>query len=232
MDAAVDGGDADASHQRSDARVRVQREQRGCVHHAEKRARPGGGQAPAAGPDQERRRSRKPRSSSAKKEATGKEVKFAAAVVHRVARARVVRVGVAARAAGADGRRMASTRPRRPRAARRSSRCGAPSATAKCSKARPVHHSLATSSSDRATSSRSSDLFDKIRATMPADAPGTLEPPQVADLVAFILQANKFPAGRAELGAGGAALRQITLGRRQPACPRRRQPDRRRRRSR
>jgi mono/diheme cytochrome c family protein len=55
------------------------------------------------------------------------------------------------------------------------------------------------------------DLFDKIHATMPADAPGTLEPQQVADLVAFILQANKFPAGRAELGAGDAAMKQIAL---------------------
>jgi mono/diheme cytochrome c family protein len=56
-----------------------------------------------------------------------------------------------------------------------------------------------------------SDLFDKIHNTMPADAPGTLEPPQVAELVAFILQANKFPAGRAELGTADAALKQISL---------------------
>ena len=56
-----------------------------------------------------------------------------------------------------------------------------------------------------------SDLVDKIHATMPADAPGTLEPPQVADLVALILQANKFPAGRVELGADAASVRQIAL---------------------
>src|SRR5262249_21261689 len=55
------------------------------------------------------------------------------------------------------------------------------------------------------------DLFDKIRVTMPADAPATLEPRQVADLVAFILQANKFPAGRAELAPADAALHQIAL---------------------
>lgn len=55
------------------------------------------------------------------------------------------------------------------------------------------------------------DLFDKIRNTMPADAPGTLEPQPVADLVSFILQANKFPAGRAELGTDGATLKQIAL---------------------
>jgi hypothetical protein len=46
---------------------------------------------------------------------------------------------------------------------------------------------------------------------MPADAPGTLEPPQVADVVAFILEANMFPAGRVELGVTDAALQQIAL---------------------
>ena len=57
-----------------------------------------------------------------------------------------------------------------------------------------------------------SDLFDKIQNTMPNDAPQTLTRPQVADLVAFMLQANKFPAGRAELDAGDAVLRQISFG--------------------
>jgi len=55
------------------------------------------------------------------------------------------------------------------------------------------------------------DLFEKINATMPADAPGTLEPQQVADLVAFILQANQFPAGRTELAPAVALLKQITI---------------------
>jgi len=62
-----------------------------------------------------------------------------------------------------------------------------------------------------------SELFDKIRNTMPADAPGTLEPPQVADVVAFILQANMFPAGRAELGTADATLKQIALVAANPA---------------
>lgn len=56
-----------------------------------------------------------------------------------------------------------------------------------------------------------SDLFDKINATMPADAPATLEPQQVADLLAFILQANKFPAGRTELARAVAPLKQIAI---------------------
>jgi cytochrome c553 len=57
-----------------------------------------------------------------------------------------------------------------------------------------------------------SDLFDKIHNTMPDDAPGTLTGPQVADLVAYLLQANQFPAGREELGADNVALRQISIG--------------------
>jgi len=56
-----------------------------------------------------------------------------------------------------------------------------------------------------------SDVFDKINATMPADAPATLAPQQVADLVAFILQANKFPAGKTELAPAAAPLKQIAI---------------------
>ena len=54
-------------------------------------------------------------------------------------------------------------------------------------------------------------LFDKIHATMPADTPGTLEPQQAADLIAFIMQVNRFPAGSAELGTSADALKQIAL---------------------
>ena len=46
---------------------------------------------------------------------------------------------------------------------------------------------------------------------MPADAPGTLEPQQVADLIGFILQANKFPAGKTDLAPAVALLKQIAL---------------------
>jgi mono/diheme cytochrome c family protein len=62
-----------------------------------------------------------------------------------------------------------------------------------------------------------SNLVDKIHATMPADAPGTLEPQQVVDLVAFMLQANTFPAGRAELGVSADALKQVALVAANPA---------------
>jgi len=55
-----------------------------------------------------------------------------------------------------------------------------------------------------------SELFGKIRSTMPQDNPGKLTPQETADLLAYILQAGKFPAGRAELSADEAALKQIT----------------------
>jgi len=56
-----------------------------------------------------------------------------------------------------------------------------------------------------------SAIVDKIQATMPANAMGTLTRPQAADVLAFMLQTSKFPAGRAELSSEDAALKAITL---------------------
>jgi cytochrome c553 len=61
------------------------------------------------------------------------------------------------------------------------------------------------------------DLVDKIKNTMPADDPGKLTQQQAADIVAYILQAGKFPAGRADLASDAAALKLITLP--PPATP-------------
>lgn len=55
------------------------------------------------------------------------------------------------------------------------------------------------------------NLFGKIEKTMPADAPGTLSPVQVAEIVAYMLQTNRFPVGTTDLGTGDAALKQISL---------------------
>jgi quinoprotein glucose dehydrogenase len=44
-----------------------------------------------------------------------------------------------------------------------------------------------------------SDLFDRIRTTMPLTAPGSLSRTQTADILAFIVESGKFPAGTAEL---------------------------------
>src|SRR5262245_66492085 len=46
-----------------------------------------------------------------------------------------------------------------------------------------------------------SAIVDKIQATMPANAMGTLTRAQAADVLAFMLQTSKFPAGRAELSS-------------------------------
>jgi mono/diheme cytochrome c family protein len=54
-------------------------------------------------------------------------------------------------------------------------------------------------------------LFERIRATMPADNPGSLQRPQVAELVAFILNFNKYPAGQTELATDSEALKAIKI---------------------
>ena len=54
-------------------------------------------------------------------------------------------------------------------------------------------------------------LFERIRATMPADNPGSLQRPQVAELVAFILNFNKYPVGASELGTDFEALKTIKI---------------------
>ena len=48
-------------------------------------------------------------------------------------------------------------------------------------------------------------LFDFTVATMPQDNPGSTTPEALNDILAFILQQNRFPAGSAELPLGPAA---------------------------
>ena len=54
-------------------------------------------------------------------------------------------------------------------------------------------------------------LFERIRATMPADNPGSLKRDQVADLVAFILNFNKYPLGQKDLPTDSEALKAIKI---------------------
>jgi mono/diheme cytochrome c family protein len=56
-----------------------------------------------------------------------------------------------------------------------------------------------------------SDLFEKIKDTMPANEPGTLTPAKSADLVAYILKLNDYPTGAADLPSDMAALKQIAI---------------------
>ena len=53
------------------------------------------------------------------------------------------------------------------------------------------------------------DLFDRIRTTMPADKPGSISRQQGSDVVAYVLNVNKFPAGNTELGTQSELLKQI-----------------------
>jgi len=53
------------------------------------------------------------------------------------------------------------------------------------------------------------DLFDRIRKTMPQNAPGKLTRQQNADVLAFALSVNKFPAGKTELSRQTEFLKEI-----------------------
>jgi S-disulfanyl-L-cysteine oxidoreductase SoxD len=64
-----------------------------------------------------------------------------------------------------------------------------------------------------------SDLFVKIHKTMPLDAPGTLTETEVAEVIAYVLRANKLPAGAAELASADAALQQVSLVSPTPPAP-------------
>jgi mono/diheme cytochrome c family protein len=55
------------------------------------------------------------------------------------------------------------------------------------------------------------DLANKIHKTMPANAPGKLTREEVSSIVAYILQASKFPSGRTALAADDDALMQIAF---------------------
>lgn len=53
------------------------------------------------------------------------------------------------------------------------------------------------------------DLFEKIQFTMPANRPGRLSQEQTADILAYVLKANRFPAGTSVLPASADGLRGI-----------------------
>ena len=53
------------------------------------------------------------------------------------------------------------------------------------------------------------DLFDRIRKTMPQGSPGKLTRQQDADILAYLLSFNKFPAGKTELQKQPEFLKEI-----------------------
>lgn len=61
------------------------------------------------------------------------------------------------------------------------------------------------------------DLFDRIRKTMPQAKPGSLTRQQGSDVLAFMLSANKFPAGKTELYRQSEMLKEIRFETKKPA---------------
>ena len=53
------------------------------------------------------------------------------------------------------------------------------------------------------------DLFERIRISMPQNNPGSLSGQQNADILAYLLSMNQFPAGETELDRQTEALKQI-----------------------
>jgi mono/diheme cytochrome c family protein len=60
------------------------------------------------------------------------------------------------------------------------------------------------------------DLFERMRISMPQNAPGSLSGQQNADILAFMFKANSFPAGSTELSSQAMALKDIKLEAKKP----------------
>jgi mono/diheme cytochrome c family protein len=54
-------------------------------------------------------------------------------------------------------------------------------------------------------------LVELTRTTMPSDGPGKLSRQQCIDIIAYLLTANGFPAGKNDLGSDAAALNEIVF---------------------
>jgi S-disulfanyl-L-cysteine oxidoreductase SoxD len=55
------------------------------------------------------------------------------------------------------------------------------------------------------------ELHDRIRTTMPTDTPGTYSRQDIADVLAYMLKFNQFPAGKTALPTGDEDLKAITF---------------------
>ncbi|OYU15872.1 MAG: class I cytochrome c [Alphaproteobacteria bacterium PA4] len=61
------------------------------------------------------------------------------------------------------------------------------------------------------------DLFERVRTSMPQNAPATLSRDEYADVVAFLLKANEFPAGPNPLDRRTEVLASIAFTAQKPA---------------
>jgi mono/diheme cytochrome c family protein len=57
------------------------------------------------------------------------------------------------------------------------------------------------------------ELYGTMASTMPVGSPKALSPQEYADLLAFLFELNKFPAGQSELTPAREQLESITIGR-------------------
>lgn len=55
------------------------------------------------------------------------------------------------------------------------------------------------------------ELHDRVRTTMPTDTPGTYSRQDIADVIAYMLKFNQFPAGKTDLPSGDEELKTITF---------------------
>jgi mono/diheme cytochrome c family protein len=55
------------------------------------------------------------------------------------------------------------------------------------------------------------EMFDVISDSMPEDTPGSMKKEEYADVIAYLLRLNKFPAGGTELPVDKDALSAITM---------------------
>src|SRR6202171_2837273 len=60
------------------------------------------------------------------------------------------------------------------------------------------------------------DLFERIRISMPQNSPGSLSGQQNVDILAFIFNSNKFPAGTTEMPKEAGILKQIKFETKNP----------------
>jgi S-disulfanyl-L-cysteine oxidoreductase SoxD len=63
------------------------------------------------------------------------------------------------------------------------------------------------------------DMLERTRTSMPIDKPGSLSRQQVADVLAFVLSANKLPAGEVELPRQAEILNQMRFLATKPSDP-------------
>ena len=57
------------------------------------------------------------------------------------------------------------------------------------------------------------ELFGTMASTMPVGSPRSLSPQEYADVLAYLFELNKYPAGQQELTPAREQLEAITIGR-------------------